>query len=354
MVHGQVLRQDSTLITIKKRNGDLSFVEADQVISITPARPEPLNTSTAGGPAQKTTVFVLKDNVRLEGTFVRRDSTMITVRKRNGQLTYFEPELLVRVDTVQQQTAQAADTYTGGRNFPNRFAPWLLTGQTAYNPEKGRLYYRNTLLLVNELHYGLTRNLSVGVNLNPFYGEISQGANPSRERLFGATYRFFSKLTFPIGEQFRFGVNAIYQPRQKGQLFQLDQQLIVQGLMSFGNTERSATLGYGLRLFPDYTNYNKASFIRAGVMHKIGRNLTFLSDNTFYLNPFNYNSFYGGSTAELSVALRLNRKRHAFDLGVVSAVQPRLYIDPGFGPSKSSTKAYFYPYLAYNLIIGSN
>ena len=353
VVHGRVLRQDSTLITVKKRTGETSFIEADQVVSITPARPEPLNTSPITGPARKTTVFVLKDNVRLEGTFIRKDSTMITVRKSNGQLTYFEPELLIRVDTVQQQSGPATETYTGGRNFPNRFSPWLLTGQTAYTPEKGHLYYRNTLLFLNELHYGLTRNLSVGVNgnLNPI---DFLSANGARERLLGvATVRFFSKLTFPIGEQFRFGVNAIYQPRQKGQLFRLDQQIVLQGLMSFGNAERNATLGYGLRFFPDYTVYTKGTYITAGVMHKIGRNLTFLSDNTFYLNPFAFSGAYSGNIAELSAALRLNRQRHAFDLGLFSAVQPQYSYDPRYGSYNSGTKAYFYPYLAYNLVIGS-
>lgn len=353
VVQGRVLRQDSTLITVKKRNGETSFVEADQVVSITPARPEPLATAAAGGTARKTTVFVLKDNVRLEGTFIRQDSTMITIRKSNGQLTYFEPELLVRVDTVQQQAGQAMETYTGGRNFPNRFSPWLLTGQTAYNPEKGRLYFRNTLLFLNELQYGLTRNLSVGVNGNPNLIDF-QSANGARDRLFGgATFRFFSKLTFPIGEQFRFGVNAIYQPRQKGQYFRRDQQITVQGLMSFGNAERNATLGYGLRFFPDYTIYNKGPYITAAVMHKIGRNLTFLSDNTFYLTPFIGSNIYGSNTAELSVALRLNRQRHAFDLGIFSALQPRYSYDPRYGSYNSGTKAYFYPYLAYNLVIGS-
>lgn len=348
VVHGQVMRQDSTIITVKKRNGDLSFIEADQVLSITPNRPEGVSSTNPSGVV--TTVFVLKDNVRLAGTFVRRDSTMITVRKNNRQLTYFEPELLVRVDTLRDGVEPLEAVPDGG--LPNRFSPWLLTGQTAYNPDKGKLYYRNTLLVVNELHYGLTRNLSVGVNVNPFYGEFNQLGNLSRERLFGATVRLFSKLTFPIGKQFRFGVNAIYQPRQKGQLFQLDQQIVVQGLMSFGNTERNATLGYGLRFFPDYTNYTKSSYIRAGVMHKIGRTLTFLSDNTFYLNPFAYNGFYTDALAELSVALRLNRQRHSFDFGAVSTIQSRLYIDPGFGRSSPGTRAYFYPYIAYSLLIG--
>lgn len=351
VVRGQVLRQDSSLITVRKRNGDLSFIEADQVIRITPNRPDQLNTAFPGRTSAPLTVYVLKDNVRLEGKFVRRDSTMITVRKSNGQLTYFEPELLVRVDTVQGTEASGSAGLAGDA-IPNRFSPWLLTGQTAYNPEKGRLYYRNTLLLLNEFQYGLTRNLSVGVNINPFFGHLK--VNNANEQVFGATIRLLSKLTFPIGEQFRFGINAIYQPRQNQSFFGVARQITLQGLMSFGTSQRNATLGYSLQIRPDYSFNNKTGFITAGVMHKISRSLTILSDNTFYLNPYHSNSFFGGSSAELSIALRIDRHKHAFDLGVVSAVQPRLIIDPGFGPYNPGTKAYFYPYLAYNLLIGRN
>ena len=72
---------------------------------------------------------------------------MITVRKRNGQLTYFEPELVLRVDTVRADLESGDGA--GGGVLTNRFPPWLLTGQTAFNAEKGRFYYRNTLLLIN-------------------------------------------------------------------------------------------------------------------------------------------------------------------------------------------------------------
>jgi len=345
-MRGRVVRQDSSLITVRKSNGEMSYVEADQVVSISASRSAERVAPTASGELPYT-VFVLKDGTQLKGKFVKRDSTMITVRKSNGQLTYFEPELLVRVDSAQAQTEQSSQSMTGGRSFSNRFAPWLLTGQTAYNAEKGRLYYRNTFLLLNELQYGISRNLSIGVNVNPFFGTINPG-NGARETVLGATIRVNSKLTFPIGEQFRVGINAIYQPSQKGYLFRMNQQLAFQGLMSFGNQERNATLGYGMRFYPGNTLNSKATYILAGVMHKISGNLTFLSDNTFYLNPY-----LGANSAELSVALRLNRSRHAFDIGALGIVQAPYIIysiNPGFYQPRSRT--YVYPYIAYNLIIG--
>lgn len=273
---------------------------------------------------------------------------MITVRKSNGQLTYFEPELLARIDSSGSDPDTTGLADLPGRTFQNRFSPWLLTGNTAFNAEKGRLYYRNTFLLLNEFQYGLTRNLSLGASVNPFYGSYSPSAFSPRETVLGPTFRFSGKLTFPIGEQFRFGINTTYQPRQKGYFYQIAQQLVIQGLMSFGDSQRNATLGYGLRIFPDYTSSNKIPVITVGVMHQLSRNLTFLSDNTFYLN-----AYYGNSSAELSVALRLNRKRHAFDLGALSAVRSN-YVYYATLPAQNQTKVYVSPYIGYNLIIGRN
>jgi hypothetical protein len=350
VVRGRILRQDSTLISVRKRGGELSFIEADQVVHISASRPTAVPSDLPANPVSGSstvpyTVFRLRDGSQVEGKYIRHDSTMITVRKRNGQLTYFEPELLVRVDTVRASADPAELLEINPRTFPNRFSPWLLTGQTAYNPEKGRLYYRNTFLLLNELYYGLTHNLSIGIQINPFFATLNP-VNRARETVLGATVRFSGKLTFPIGEQVRLGVNASYQPRQKGYYFSVTPQWTLQSLISFGNSQRNATLGYGLRIYPDYVYASRVSFISAGVMHKISRNLTFISDNTFYLNPY-----LGGTSTELSVALRFDRHRHAFDLGALAVVQPYYTYYRGY-PSDPATRSYFSPYIAYNLLIG--
>ena len=345
IVHGRVVRQDSTIITVRKRNGDNSFIEADQVVRILSNRAE-VNDLASNAASPQSTVFVFRDGTQIEGRFVRRDSTMITVRKRNGQLTYFEPELLMRVDTIRATPELARQNDGTKPQFTNRFSPWLLTGQTAYNAEKGRLYYRNTLLLLNEFGYGITRNWSIGATVNPFFGQILTD-NSARQTVLGTTVNFNTKLTFPIGEQFRFGANASYQPKQKIPYGYLTEQVVLHGLLSFGTSQRNATLGYGLRFYTQsiYAWQNKRPFISAGVMHKVSRNLTILSDNTFYLN-----SYSSATAADLSLALRFDRRRHAFDVGAVATIQPYLYyttqlVNPG-------TDVYVYPYLAYNLLIG--
>ncbi|GAB3956427.1 hypothetical protein GCM10028805_46260 [Spirosoma harenae] len=354
VVRGQIIRQDSSLITVRVRGGDFSYVEADQVARISAVHPDESAIKTLTDSPATSTVFVLKDGTQLPGTFVRQNNIMITVRKRNGQLTYFEPELLLRVDTVRSDMHANGIVTSGKPLYVNQFSAFLPFNPTAFNPEKGRFYYRNTLLILNELYYGVTSNWSVGVNVNPFFGSFEK-TNSARETVLGATYRFFSRLTFPIGDQFRFGVNAMYQPRQKGYFYAMEQQIVLQGLLSFGNTQRNVTMGYGMRILPDYDFdlYSKTPFISAGLMHKLSGSLTILSDNTFYLNPYLSNG-----SANLSLAFRLDRQRHAFDLGAVAVVQPRFTYysgttyPGGYYSSMPSTYSYFYPYIAYNLLIG--
>ncbi len=215
VLRGRVLRQDSMLITVRKRRGEMSFVEADQVVRITAERPdlpeETTSVSSDATPRVNTTktVFVMRDGVRVPGTFVKRDSTMITVRKPNGQLSFFEPELLSRVDTM----------YSNGV-VTNQFSPWLLTGLTAFNPEKGRFYYRNTWLLLNKFDYGITRFWSVGASFVtpfPFPGDDNDNGYAIRYRAEQA--RLFTKLSATITPGVRLSVNGTYQRQQRNEFF---------------------------------------------------------------------------------------------------------------------------------------
>ena len=371
VVRGQILRQDSTLITVQKRNRELTFVETDQLVRIMAARPDEGVSVQNGGlnranPPHRRTgrVFVLKDGSQVEGQFVRRDSTMITVRKPNGQLTYFEPELLVRMDSVQAGSASGGD-----RTFPNRFAPWLLTGLTAHNPDKGRFYYRNTWLLLNELQYGITRFWSVGAGfVTPIPYVVYTDSFRGDSGYMLTNSRLFTKLSAPIGSRFRLGVDASYRGNQQLDFFSLRDVWTFQALASVGSSQRNVTVGYGLtipsRRTYSYYSYSMSSsfppqpgsgqrfsytipnysFLTLGVVQKLSPGLTFISDNTMRLSR-SY-TFYRNSKASVSAALRIDRRRHAFDLGVYSLIYER----PTFW--ENDRRIRFFPYVGYNLLIG--
>ncbi|GAB2535541.1 hypothetical protein GCM10027085_27820 [Spirosoma aerophilum] len=345
------------MIAVRKNDGYLSFVEADQIVRISATRPKE-TANLAELPV--TTVFILKDGSRLEGKFIRRDSTMITVRKSNNQLTYFEPELLVRVDTLREgPTGQFAAT---DRVYANQFSPWLLTGQTAFTPEKGQVYYRNTLVALNEISYGITRNWSVGatfltpgtyVYLPDFYAV--NGFLPTYSQL-------FSTLRLPIGDRFRFAVNVTYLDR-----YALSSKrrgaLTYKALATIGTSQRNVTLGAGLinrgniryyygqpiysSSMPSYFDVNIPDqvFFTLGIMQKISPLLSLISDTQINLGT---NNFYYDDHSEwssFSFALRLDRSRHAFDLGLYSL----LY---GHNNAYNGQRFRFLPYLGYNVRFG--
>ena len=374
VLRGRVLRQDSTIITVRQHGGDMSFVEADQVVRITGQRPgvdspsvdspglpegtTPIGTDGTSRVGKPQTVFVMRDGARVPGTFIKRDSTMITVRKPNGLLTFFEPELLSRVDTV----------YSGavGTGFiANQFSPWLLTGLTAFNPQKGRFYYRNTWLLLNEFDYGITSFWSIGgrfVAPFPFPGSDNEHDYAVQYRI--VQPQLFTKISAAISPRFRLGVQATYQRGQRANYFGDDNGLwMLQALASIGSSQRNVTFGYRLVLPGQrtltyavsqppysstlpyvYTYYiPNRQYLSLGIMQKVGRNLTLLSDNTLSLDN---QTAYTSQRATVSLALRLDRPRHAFDLGLYSLVNDN--------ETRSTGDPFvrLYPYLGYNLLIG--
>ena len=357
VVRGRVLRQDSCLITVRKRNRELTFVEADQLVRVVANRPDKAVGLVGFRPIGPTRRFVLKDGTQIEGQFVRRDSTMITVRKRNGQLTYFEPEQLARMDTV------ALTGTDSSRFFANRFAPWLLTGLTAVNPDKGKFYYRNTWLLLNEFQYGITRHWSIGARFVTPIPYLILGEGYFGTGLLAKTDpQLITKLSASVGPRFRLGLNTTYQADTRKIYPSRPGIWTFQALATIGSSQRNVTVGYGITVpktkliyytyqsvfssaAPQYTYVYvpNRTFLTVGVSQKITPGLTFISDNLINLGPQNYYNF--AERASLSAALRIDRRRHAFDVGVFSLIYQHPYLWDGH-------KTRLFPYVGYNLLIG--
>lgn len=361
VVRGQILRQDSTIISVRKRGGDLSVIEADQVISVLADRSELPVTSPAGArSASPYKVYVMKDGARIEGQFVRRDSTMITIQKPNGQFTYFEPELLARIDTVQGESSGDV-----AQAFPNRFSPWLLTGLTAYNPGKGRFYYRNTWLLLNEFQYGITRFWSIGARfVTPVPYLVLADGYYGTGQYTGELSQLITKLSAAPGPNFHLGVNAAFQPYRQYDYRGMGGRWTLQALATVGSSQHNVTFGYGIVVpklkfttsiyqpysssMPQirYTTFPNHSFLSIGIMQKVGPYLTFLSDNSINLGPGYHSDNSTGNRASVSAALRIDRRRHAFDLGAYTLI----YEKPFLWNEDRHTR--FFLYVGYNLLIG--
>lgn len=354
VVRGKIIREDSLLIMVRKPGGEMTYVERDQLIGILPIRPKAAKESAT---SSIYTVFVLKDKARIEGQFVRRDSTMTTVRNRSGRLTFFESELLDHVDTVRVDKRVLGDTT---RPEVNQFAPWVLLGQAAYNPEKGKFYYRNTWLMYNELQYGINRFWSVGASFLIPVPYLNYDGYLTVGNYLSNNYRLQTKLSAPIGQKIQLGLNVAYQPQTNSD-WNRPGIWTAQALLSLGNRQRNLTLGYGLvdwgrqrvyqywsSTYPTPYTYERAprqSFLSVGLTYQLRPGLTLLSDNKINLGKRYYAYNDNGERSRLSLGLRISRRRHAFDLGVYGLLYRDNYLWNG-------KRLQVYPYVGYNLFLG--
>ena len=189
VVSGRIVRRDSTTLVVRQRNGRLTYVDLelfDRVIDtpvpnalqpVTVAADAPVDDSNGLG----NYVIVFKDGTQVRGRIVRRDSTTLVIRKRNGELTYADPALL---DTVVDPNQPVAE---------NPFAPFMTLNQTAYTADPGHLYYRNVLLFYNEFTYGISPNWSIGASVVPFSLKLSDTRYVERN------VEFATKVSVPLG-----------------------------------------------------------------------------------------------------------------------------------------------------------
>ena len=304
----------------------------------------------------------LNDGLALYGRIIRRDSSNYTVRLRNGLITYVPLDLLKRLGagrpktdrqdpaTVQKLPGAAADTTVRKGLYANRFGPYLLFNQTAFNPDAGRMYYRNQYGLVNQLDYGLTKFWSVGATVAPFDWFL-------KEKGVLQNVILNSKITFPVGPWLRLGTNATYRPaytKTTTYILRVVDQWQLEALASFGNSQQNITLAYGWKLSKAYNGRPAPSYVRIGAMIKLALKLSFVSDNILA----GRDQFGNDTGSQFSGVFRLDRRRHSFDVGVLGLVRDeyRYSSFPGSGGSYSyrERKLFPLPYIGYNLLLKSH
>jgi hypothetical protein len=374
-LRGRIIRQDTTMLTVKLVNGQRTYVEASLFDRITLTPPPPAETYFETQPDRTRTinpdpartngprryVFTLLDGTELRGTIVREDSAQTILRtSKLGDVTLRSDQIrrrellvsggyntgpqprpsgpprytftlldgtelrgtIVRQDSAQTvlRTLKLGDVVlragqirrqeligmSTSRNdadpaaeSENPTPQWLPAVPTAFTAEPGRLYYRNTALFVNQLEYGLTKNISVGGTV--FYAFIVYAASLNL------------KVTVPVSDRVRLGVS--------GQLITAGSILpgsigngsgsvgILQAFGTGGTPRRNLTLGAGT--FINNGSSGGGGFVTVGVMQPLSRNLLIISQNNFLVGGYTSRSY--ALPGVFSVGLRLIIKQHAFD-----------------------------------------
>ncbi len=302
----------------------------------------------------------LNDGTALYGRIIRRDSSNYTVRLKTGQITYVPLDLLKNLGSgrpkaqdmvvvVAAVSKPVTDTINAPRNgYANRFGPYMLFNQTAFNPDAGRMYFRNQYGIVNQLDFGLTKFWSIGATAAPIMSLLT-------DRGVIQSFVLQSKITFPVGPWLRVGVGGIYRPaytqRNDFGSYKILEQWQIEALASFGDSQRNITVAYGQTLGKSYGN-TRPTYIRIGAVMKLAPKLSFVSDNIISgRDPFG-----NDAGSQFSGVFRLDRRRHSFDIGVLGLVRDEYryasFAGGGFY-SYRERKLYPLPYVGYNLLIKS-
>ena len=300
----------------------------------------------------------LNDGLALYGRIIRRDSSNYTVRLRNGLITYVPLDLLKNLGAGRPKSAETRpnltapvavlDTTRKGV-YANRFGPYLLFNQTAFNPDAGRMYYRNQYGIINQLDFGLTKFWSIGATVSPLTWFLTeQGIIQS--------FVLQSKLTFPVGPWLRLGAGGFYRPAytRRTEFFRYNVAAAwqVEALASFGDSQRNITFAYG-RSFGKSYGSTRPAYLRVGAVMKLAPKLSFVSDNVISGND----EFGNDAGSQFSGIFRFDRRRHSFDVGVLGLVREEYRYSNFPGPGGSypyrERKLYPLPYVGYNLLIKS-
>jgi hypothetical protein len=306
-VYGRIVRRDSVIYTVRQRNGQFTYIERELLDRISLSRPaDPAETDAPAetyyqprpgrqqpqpsGPRQYR--LTLRDGTRLTGFIVQQDSAQTVLKTSNiGQVTLPAGQIM-RVDPVDVPNNRNGPD--GRPVYDNLFPQWLTFVPTAIGAEKGAWSFRTAGYgAFSQFEYGVTENLSIGSTFYTF--------------LPFAVFSLNAKVSLPVTERFHLAGMAQFATVGLGFSSSLRaNQGIYQVMGTVGSRQKNVTLGYG-------RFSGGGSFVTFGLLQKLNRNLTFISQNNLAFGDRSYFSRTDPTFGALSGGLRVNVKRHSFD-----------------------------------------
>jgi hypothetical protein len=333
VVSGRLVREDSSVVVVRKRNGDLTYLEPYQIV-----RREVTLPRESTRPGEGMLAFSLKDGSTVYGQIVRQTPLAVVVRQLNGTQTYIDPgDILSRTSIAPPPDTTI--TIPGRLQVDLPLAiPYLLNARTAYMPRGGEVFYRNTNVIRNELEFGITNGWSVGVIANPLLTRLFLTSELVSDAIYTNTdfgTQVYSRVGIPIGAKLRIGAGVMAQIQSPDFILSTQTTWLGQVLTSFGDARSHVTLGYTFPVGDNRGGLLTENALTVGTIQYLSPSLSFISDNAIKVK-----SSYG-PVARLSGALRIKSRRHAFDLGVLTSLNT-LY---SFNYNQIRYRAY--PYVGY-------
>lgn len=338
-IHGRIIRRDSTMYTVRMRNGQLTYVEKEQFSRISGSAPVTADSiayfpqsnysqPTVAQPNQSTVSpnqyeITLADGTKLNAVVISQDSSRLVVKTGNLGTVYVPANQVIRMERSTVARSRQTGYAHPAEGYANLFPQYLNFTPTAFQAERGRAYYRNSFIYVNQVDVGVTDNWSIGAGLVTPIAFVWAGW-------------LATKVSVPIGPRARVGIQAQYL---LGSVMLFTNETFsasyVQGVVSLGSSQNNVTFGLGKSLDRNATG----SLLTVGIVRRASPLLTFISENQLSLTS-------GSRTSgKLGAGLRFDRQRHSFDVSANLA----LGLYRGFS---NQTIASFLPWASYQLRVG--
>ncbi|KAB7731028.1 hypothetical protein F5984_09385 [Rudanella paleaurantiibacter] len=329
---GRIISRDSLKVVVRRQGGGLSYLAPADITRIEPYQ------SAVRNRGRNLYAVTLTDGTIYTGQIRERTESRVVIRRRGGE-SILSPAEITRIEPLSETAPADVVIPTAGEPNQNPSArgenayPWLLNSQTAIPLKAGQATYRNIWVLYNEVAVGLFNFLTLRASVTPSFG----GSTFYNSTLYTRPAAGL-KLSIPLGSV-HLGGTLDYQFFEGWRYAQFSsrrtyrRQRTLGGMVTFGGTSRNLTLGY-TSVKADIGEADRRS-LDIGFVAPLGRRVSLICDNRVLLTR---ESYWDGHFSQVSAVFRLNRARHAFDLGALIPIrdEDRLRVFP-------------LPYLGYNL-----
>lgn len=230
----------------------------------------------------QTVVINMKNGESYTGQIVKRDSTTITLRTTNGELSL----LSSNVKSIKE------NDYEGEFSFANSHDTRYFFGPTAIPIKKKTGYYQNVLLTTNFVNYGISENLSIGGGLEFISTSLGE-----------PIWFLTPKVGFQLSDNLYLGGGFIMAGMGSS-----GSATLAYGVTTLGSAESNISVGVGYGLIDgDLSEY--PAIMLSGTI-RISNGIALLTEN--YVLPSS-----SGTTNFGIHGIRILNKYNSFDLGAL-------------------------------------
>ena len=243
---------------------------------------------------QRPVQILTNSGTTYEGILIVVLPERVTIELFDGAQVAIEKDNIKSLAILDEDNETIEGDYSYENPMPNR----NFITETAFAIEKGKGFYQNVMVLVNNFGYGITDNFSVSggfESVSLFLGEVP-------------VFFIQPKYTFTdrnSSVQMAVGSNLISIPNGGGR----DVAGTLYGATTFGNINQNFTIGVAFPFGPD--EFSEIPVFQLGGQYRLSESIGLVTDNLIV-------TFDNDTEAAYSLLLRIMKENWSLDIGFAS------------------------------------